>query len=219
MSPLRLKTAQAMTTAWSVIPHVTQFDDADITLLVELQKKKGKPSMTAILVKAASGVLKQFPQFNASVDLKKEEIILKKYCHIGVAVDTERGLLVPVLRDADKKNIMSIARELDEMATRAREKKLKLEEMEGASFTVTNLGGIGGGHFTPIIHHPEVAILGVGRSAQKPVLIDGKWEPRRILPLSISYDHRAIDGADASRFLRRLAGLLEKPEGLEWETK
>jgi pyruvate dehydrogenase E2 component (dihydrolipoamide acetyltransferase) len=218
MTGVRRKTAEHMSQAW-MIPHVTNNDKADITALEDLRKTYskraeaagGKLTMTAIALKIVASALKQFPQFAASVDLAKEEIVYKSYAHIGVAVDTERGLLVPVIRDVDKKNIIEISVELQQIAQRARERKLKMEEMEGGVFTITNLGGIGGTSFTPIINAPEVAILGMMRSAMEPVYLDGKFEPRLMLPLSLSYDHRLIDGADAARFLRWLCEAFEQP--------
>jgi pyruvate dehydrogenase E2 component (dihydrolipoamide acetyltransferase) len=162
-------------------------------------------------LKAVATALKVFPQFNASIDMAGEELIYKKYCHIGVAVDTDRGLLVPVIRDVDKKNIIELAADLAVAAERARTKKTTLEEMEGGCFTITNLGGIGGTYFTPIVNAPEVAILGMSRAQMEPVYANGTFEPRLMLPLSLSYDHRVIDGADGIRFLRFLVEALEQP--------
>jgi pyruvate dehydrogenase E2 component (dihydrolipoamide acetyltransferase) len=218
MTGVRRKTAEHMAQAWT-IPHVTNNDKADITALEQLRKTYtkraeaagGKLTMTAIALKIIASALKQFPQFAASIDVTKEEIIYKSYAHIGVAVDTERGLLVPVIRDVDKKNIIEISVELQQVAQRARDRKLKMEEMEGGVFTITNLGGIGGTSFTPIINAPEVAILGMMRSSFEPVYIDGKVEPRLMLPLSLSYDHRLIDGADAARFLRWVCEAFKQP--------
>ncbi|MBI2880593.1 MAG: 2-oxo acid dehydrogenase subunit E2 [Candidatus Tectomicrobia bacterium] len=219
MTGVRRATAGHVATAWSSIPHVTQCDKADITDLETLRKayaKKaeaggGKLTVTAILLKLAASALKVFPQLNASVDIAREEIVYKKYYHIGVAVDTDRGLLVPVIRDVDRKNILQLSAELNQAAEKARSRKTALEEMQGGTFTITNLGGIGGTYFTPIIHFPEAAILGVSRSALEPVFRSGQFEPRLMLPLSLSYDHRVIDGADAARFLRWLADALEHP--------
>jgi pyruvate dehydrogenase E2 component (dihydrolipoamide acetyltransferase) len=221
MSNVRRKTAEQMALAWSTIPHVTQFDWADITDLEERRKKLApkveksgaKLTVTAILIKIAAAALKIFPKFNASLDAAKNEIILKKYYHLGVAVDTERGLLVPVLRDVDRKNIIQIAAELSRQAEKARSGKVALEDLQGGSFTVTNLGGIGGSHFTPIIHLPEVAILGVGRARMEPSFLgkEGCCQPRLMLPLSLSYDHRLIDGADGARFLRWIVEATEEP--------
>ena len=216
---VRRKTAEHLAVAWNVIPHVTQFDKADVTDLEELRKRfapkaeaaGGKMTMTAIALKVVASALKAFPQFNASIDTASEEIIYKKYVHIGVAVDTDRGLLVPVLRDVDKKNIIELAVELSAISKKARDKKLSAEDMEGGTFTITNLGGVGGTAFTPIVNHPEVAILGMSRSRLEPVWIGGKFEPRAMLPLSLSYDHRIIDGADAARFVRWIVDALEQP--------
>jgi pyruvate dehydrogenase E2 component (dihydrolipoamide acetyltransferase) len=218
MSSIRRKTAQHLTTAWEA-PHVTQHDRADVTALEALRKQYGprvekgggKLTVTAIAAKIAAEALRRFPQFNASLDLPKEEIIFKRYVHIGIAVDTERGLLVPVIRDADRKTITEIAAEVAQLSEKARARKLTLEEMEGGSFTITNLGGIGGTAFTPLINPPEVAILGLSRASMEAVYANGQFEPRLLLPLSLSYDHRAIDGADAVRFLRWIAEAMESP--------
>ena len=152
-----------------------------------------------------------FPEFNASIDIAAKEIVFKKYIHIGIAVDTTKGLVVPVLRDVDEKNIIELAKELGEIAGRARDGKLVLAEMQGGTFTISNLGGIGGSHFTPIVNFPEVAILGVGRATVEPVWQNGEFVPRSMMPLSLSYDHRLIDGASAARFLRWLAEAIEEP--------
>ena len=216
---VRRKTAEHLAVAWSVIPHVTQFDKADVTELEELRKRfapkaekaGGKMTMTAIALKVVASALKAFPQFNASLDMASEEIVYKRYISIGVAVDTERGLLVPVIRDVDKKNIIELAVELAAISVKARDRKLAAEDMEGGSFTITNLGGVGGTAFTPIVNHPEVAILGMSRTQVEPVWMNDKFEPRSVLPLSLSYDHRIIDGADAVRFLRWIVDALEQP--------
>jgi pyruvate dehydrogenase E2 component (dihydrolipoamide acetyltransferase) len=216
---VRRKTAEHLWEAWTTIPHVTQQDKADITELEQLRAKfapraqeaGGKMTVTAIALKVCASALKVFPQFNASIDMEKEEIVYKQYINIGVAVDTDRGLLVPVIKDVDKKNIVELAAELTQASKKAREKKLTPAEMEGGTFTITNLGGIGGTGFTPIVNHPEVAILGLNRSSMEPVWINGKFEPRQVLPLSLSYDHRLIDGADAARFLRWIAEAFEQP--------
>jgi pyruvate dehydrogenase E2 component (dihydrolipoamide acetyltransferase) len=220
LSNVRRATSNQMARAWQA-PHVTQFDKADITDIEALRKKYssqaekrgGKLTVTAILVKVIVAALKNYPQFNASLDLAGDQIIYKKYYNVGVAVDTERGLLVPVIKDADKKGIFDIAKELGEIAERARNKKTSLDEMSGGCFTLTNLGGIGGTNFTPIINVPEVAILGVARGSYEPVWNKetGAFEPRMMLPLSLSYDHRVIDGADGARFLRFIAQSLEEP--------
>ena len=219
MRAVRRKTAEHLREAWNTIPHVTQNDRADITELEQLRARfapkaeeaGGKMTVTAIALKIVASALKIFPQFNASIDMDRSEIVYKQYVNIGVAVDTERGLLVPVLRDVDKKNIVELAAEMSQLSKKAREKKLTPEEMEGGTFTITNLGGIGGTGFSPIVNHPEVAILGLSRSRMEPEWINGKFEPRLILPLSLSYDHRLIDGADAARFLRWVAEAFEQP--------
>jgi pyruvate dehydrogenase E2 component (dihydrolipoamide acetyltransferase) len=219
MRGVRRKTAQHLWEAWTTIPHVTQQDKADITELEHLrarfapkaQEAGGKMTVTAIALKVCASALKVFPQFNASIDMAKEEIIYKQYVNIGVAVDTDRGLLVPVLHDVDKKNIVELAAELTQLSKKARDKKLTPAEMEGGTFTITNLGGVGGTGFSPIVNFPEVAILGLSRASMEPVWMNGKFEPRQVLPLSLSYDHRLIDGADAARFLRWIAEAFEQP--------
>ena len=219
MSGIRRTTAVHLSTSWTTIPHVTQHDDADITELEQLRKRfgprvqqaGGKLTMTAIAVRVVASALRVFPRFAASVDMASREVILKRYTHVGVAVDTDRGLLVPVIRDADRKNVTELSVELGVLAERARDGKLALEEMQGGCFTITNLGGLGGTSFTPIVNYPEVAILGMSRSRVTPVHGDGGFEPRLLLPLSLSYDHRVIDGADAVRFLRWIVEALENP--------
>jgi len=219
MRGVRRKTAEHLAESWNTIPHVTQHDRADITELEQLRARfapkaaeaGGKMTVTAIALKVCSAALKVFPQFNASIDIEKEEIVYKQYINIGVAADTDRGLLVPVIRDVDKKNIVELAVELSQLSKKARDKKLTPADMDGGTFTITNLGGIGGIGFTPIVNHPEVAILGLSRSRMEPEWINGKFEPRLILPLSLSYDHRLIDGADAARFLRWIAEAFEQP--------
>ena len=212
---LRRKTAEQMVLSWTTVPHVTQHDNADVTEIEAFRKQnegKGpKLTVTAFVLKACAIVLKQFPQVNSSLDLAKGQLVLKQYCHLGVAVDTERGLLVPVLRDVDKKSVFDIGKEMADLAERARLKKISADDMRGGSFTISNLGGIGGTSFTPIVNYPEVAILGLARSRLQPVYRDGQFIPRLLLPLSLSYDHRVIDGAEAARFTRRLAELLENP--------
>lgn len=204
---------------WVMIPHVTQFDEADITDLEALRKESNaaakekdvKLTLLSFLMKALIAPLKKFPEFNASLDKDvngETNLIVKRYYHIGFAVDTINGLVVPVLRDVDQKGVMAIARELGELAALAREGKLKPTQMQGASFTISSLGGIGGTAFTPIINAPEVAILGVSKASYKPVYRDGQFEPRLVLPLSLSYDHRVIDGAAAARFTSHLAEVL-----------
>jgi pyruvate dehydrogenase E2 component (dihydrolipoamide acetyltransferase) len=215
LEAIRRRTAEHLSVAWTLIPHVTHHDLADVTELDAFRKQqdgKGpKITVTAFALKAAAIVLRQFPQFNASLDLAGNQLIVKQYYHIGVAVDTERGLLVPVVRDVDKKSVQELAQELADLAERARQKKLTADDMKGATFTISNLGGIGGTGFTPIINYPEVAILGLSRARLEPVWKDGQFVPRLLLPLSLSYDHRVVDGADAARFTRRLAEMLESP--------
>ncbi|MFH0795398.1 MAG: 2-oxo acid dehydrogenase subunit E2 [bacterium] len=219
MSGVRKKIAEHLSAAWTSSPRVTQFDKADITELERLREewqKKAERSgtrltVTAIAVKIIAGALKVFPQCNATLDLAKEEIIYKKYYNIGIAVDTPFGLLVPVIRDADRKNILEISTEIAELAEKARTRKIKPEEMHGGTFTVTNLGGIGGTGFTPIVNYPEVAILGIARSNVEAVWVNDKFEPRLMLPLSVAYDHRVIDGADGARFVRWIVQALEHP--------
>jgi pyruvate dehydrogenase E2 component (dihydrolipoamide acetyltransferase) len=219
MRAVRRKTAEHLSAAWATIPHVTQCDLADITGLEELRKKYAKQveaaggnlTITAIAVKIVAAALKVFPQFNASIDLAADEIIVKKYVNIGVAVDTDRGLLVPVIRDADRKNIVQLSVELAQLSEKARTRKIALDEMQGGCFSISNLGGIGGTYFTPIVNAPEVAILGISRARMEPVYKDGGFVPRFMLPLSLSYDHRVVDGADGIRFLRWVVEALEQP--------
>jgi pyruvate dehydrogenase E2 component (dihydrolipoamide acetyltransferase) len=208
--------------AWNTIPHVTQFDKADMTVLEQARKKYrgevekagGNLTVTAVAARVLAGALKAFPQFNASVDQAGEAIVYKKYIHIGIAVDTEVGLLVPVIRNADRKNVTEISVEIQQLAEKARARKLSLDEMSGGSMSISNLGGIGGTAFTPLVNWPEVAILGISRGAIEPVWNGTAFEPRQMLPLSLSYDHRLIDGADAIRFLRWVAEALEQPFAL-----
>jgi pyruvate dehydrogenase E2 component (dihydrolipoamide acetyltransferase) len=222
MSNIRRKTAEHVSIAWQA-PHVTQHDKADVTSLEafrttygpRVEKAGGKLTVTAIVIKVVAAALARFPQFASSVDMANEAIVFKKYCHIGVAADTPSGLLVPVIRDADQKTITQIAVELAALSQKARDRKLTIEEMSGGVFSITNLGGIGGTLFTPIINQPEVAILGLSRTAVEPVYREGQLVPRHLLPLSLSYDHRAIDGADAARFLRFVAEGLEQPLTME----
>jgi len=219
MTSVRRRTAEHMAYAWTTIPHVTQFDKVDITELERLRKKHaprvermgGKLTITAMVLKVIAAALKQFPQFNASLDAPNNEIVYKKYYNIGVAVDTDRGLLVPVIHNVDQKNMIQLSIELTQMAERARTRKTTLDEMQGGTFTVTNLGGIGGTAFTPIVNAPEVAILGISRTQIEPLFVDGKFEPRTILPLALSYDHRVIDGAGGARFLRWIIEVIEQP--------
>ena len=219
MDSVRKITAKTMAGSWQAIPHVFQFDKADVTELEnfrkryskQVEKEGAKLTFTAILLKITAGALKAFPKFNASLDMKNEEIVYKEYVNIGVAVDTERGLLVPVIRNADRKSITGLSKELGELAGKARNKKIMPDELQGGNFAISNLGGIGGTSFTPIVYRPNVAILGVSRSQTEPVYIDGEFKPRLMLPLSLSYDHRLIDGADGARFLRWLCEALENP--------
>jgi pyruvate dehydrogenase E2 component (dihydrolipoamide acetyltransferase) len=221
MRAVRRKTAEHLSAAWATIPHVTQHDLADITNLEELRKRYSKPAeaaggnltVTAIALKIVAAALKVFPQFNSSIDMAAGEIIYKKYVNIGVAVDTDRGLLVPVIRNADAKNIIQISVELTQLSEKARNRKISLDEMQGGCFSVSNLGGIGGTLFTPIVNVPEVAILGISRAKMEPVFdkASNAFVPRLMLPLSLSYDHRVIDGADGVRFLRWVVEALEQP--------
>jgi pyruvate dehydrogenase E2 component (dihydrolipoamide acetyltransferase) len=221
MRAVRRKTAQTLTAAWTTVPHVTQHDVADITSLEELRKKYAKVveaaggnlTVTAIAVKVVAAALKAFPQFNSSIDLAAEEIIYKKYVNIGIAVDTDRGLLVPVIRNADTKNIAQLSVELSQLSEKARSRKISLDEMQGGCFSISNLGGIGGSFFTPIVNAPEVAILGISRARMEPVYNNDSaaFVPRLMLPLSLSYDHRVVDGADGVRFLRWVVEALEQP--------
>lgn len=213
--------AANLSLAWSLIPHVTQHELADVTDLEAARKRYGqshsskdggpKITMTVLAMKAVVTALKSFPRFNASYDPASGDVILKKYYHIGVAVDTENGLMVPVIRNVDTKSVLQLAAEIGDLAQRARDRKLTLTDMQGGTFTLTNLGGIGGTYFTPIVNYPEVAILGMSRTSQQSVIVDGKPEVRLMLPLSLSYDHRVINGADAARFIVKLAGLLSDP--------
>jgi pyruvate dehydrogenase E2 component (dihydrolipoamide acetyltransferase) len=221
MKGIRRKTAERLSAAWISIPHVTQHDVADITSLEDARRKYQKQveaaggalTLTAVAVKIAAAALNVFPQFNSSIDLAANEIIYKKFVNIGVAVDTERGLLVPVIRDADHKNLTEIAIELTQLSEKARSGKIALNEMQGGCFSISNLGGIGGTSFTPIVNPPEVAILGMSRAAFQPVYEKdtGQFVARQRLPLSLSYDHRVIDGADGIRFMRWIVEAFEQP--------
>jgi len=216
LSRIKKLSGTSLHRSWLNVPHVTQFDDADITDLEQFRKdltEEGKKhnvkvTMLTFLLKACAAALKQYPDFNASLDPSKENLILKKYFHIGVAVDTPDGLVVPVIRDVNQKGLFDLAAELGEISKKARDKKLSAADMQGASFTISSLGGIGGTAFTPIVNAPEVAILGVSKSSMKPVYQDGQFVPRLILPLSLSYDHRVIDGAAAARFTTYLGFIL-----------
>ncbi len=219
---IRKAIARQMARAWATIPHVTHADEADVTDLEGFRKEQGrvfadkgaKLTLTSFLVKAVTGALQQFPQLNASFDEAASELILKDYIHIGIAVDTPRGLMVPVLRDADRKSLMQVSTEMTDLANRAREFKIDIAEMRGGSFTITNVGALGGTMSTPMINYPEVAILGVGRLGWKPIVRDGEVVPRKILPLFLSFDHRVIDGADGARFLNGVISFLENPLNL-----
>ena len=217
MTNIRKKTADHLSYAWATIPHVTQFDKADITSLEKTRKELNKNSdikltVTAILVKVIVEAMKKFPQFNSSIDMEKKEIIYKNYYNIGIAVDTEFGLIVPVIKNADKKSLNQISVEMNTLAEKARSKKIGLDDLQGGCFSISNLGGIGGTYFTPVVNSPEVAILGISRGNLEPVWNGyGVFEPRVMLPLSLSYDHRIIDGADAIRFLRFVVEALENP--------
>ncbi|HEY7171233.1 MAG TPA: 2-oxo acid dehydrogenase subunit E2 [Vicinamibacterales bacterium] len=221
MRAVRRKTAEHLSAAWATIPHVTQHDLADITAIEELRKRYAKPveaaggnlTVTAIAVKVVAAALNVFPKFNASIDMAASELVFKKFVNIGVAVDTDRGLLVPVIRNADKKNITQISVELSQLSEKARSRKISLDEMQGGCFSISNLGGIGGTAFSPIVNAPEVAILGISRARMEPVYDkpSGQFQPRLMLPLSLSYDHRVIDGADGIRFLRWVVEAFEQP--------
>lgn len=218
MSNLRKKAASHLSTGWAA-PHVTLHDEADVTALenfrqqfkARVEKAGGKLTVTSLMVKIVAAALKKFPVINSSIDMQRQEVITKKYIHIGVAADTPRGLVVPVVIDADKKNITEVSVEISELANKARAGKLTLEEMAGGTFTITNLGGIGIKHFTPIINHPEVAILGLGRAQGRPAVANGQLVEKPMMPLSLSFDHRLVDGADGARFLRFIADAIEQP--------
>lgn len=212
-------TAKNMTASWQSIPHVFQFGEADISGIEayiekhqdKVEKAGGKLTLTSILTKLVATALHQFPKFNASIDMENEEMILKKYVNINIAVATEKGLLVPVIKNADQKSIKDLSVEIAEIAEKARAGKLSNEDMEGGNFSISNLGGIGGTNFTPIVYHPQVAILGISKASTKPVYVDGKFEPKSILPLCLSYDHRLIDGADGAAFINWIEKALEDP--------
>ena len=217
MSSLRQIISRRMVENWSTIPHVTQFDEADVTVPMDWRKRYApayeqegvKLTLTPFILKAVATVLQKHPIFNSSLDEAAHEIVLKEYVHLGLAVDTDQGLLVPVIRDVDKKSLLDLSREVTELANKARDRKISLEEMRGGTFTISNQGGIGGGPFTPIVNKPEVAILGLGRGALKPVVKGTNIEPRTLLPLALSYDHRVIDGGSAARFMVDLVRELE----------
>jgi pyruvate dehydrogenase E2 component (dihydrolipoamide acetyltransferase) len=219
MRGVRRKTAEHLGAVWATVPLVTQYDVADISGFEEVRKRharqageSGPPlTVTALAIKVIAAALRKFPQFNVSLDMAAEEIIVKKYVHIGVAVDTDRGLLVPVVRDADTKSLLQVSAEVAELAAKARGRKLTLDEMQGATFSISNLGGIGGTNFTPLVNAPEVGILGISRARLEQVFRDGQFVARLMMPLALSYDHRAVDGADGARFLRWVAEVFEQP--------
>jgi pyruvate dehydrogenase E2 component (dihydrolipoamide acetyltransferase) len=225
LSTVRRLTAEKMAASWQAVAHVTQFERVDITAVLEFMRRKsdrvaaegGRLTITAVLMKACAAALGKFSQFNASIDMANRRLILKKYIHIGIAVDTPRGLLVPVVRNADRKTILELAVEIVDLARRAREKKITPDEMEGGTFTISNQGGIGGTDFTPVVFWPQAAILGVSRAATEPRYIDGELRPRQVLPLALSYDHRIADGADAARFVRYIREGLEHPLALHFD--
>jgi pyruvate dehydrogenase E2 component (dihydrolipoamide acetyltransferase) len=208
LSPLRQVIARRMSENWNAVPRVTQFDEADITDLMDLRKRYApayeqrgaRLTLTSFALKVVVETLKKHPAFNSSLDEAAQALVLKDYFHIGIAVDTEAGLIVPVIRDVDRKTLIELSKELEELARKARERKVSADELKGGTFTISNQGGIGGAQFTPIVNKPEVAILGLGRGANKPVVRENRIEPRLMLPLALSYDHRVIDGAAAARF-------------------
>ena len=219
MNRVRRATATNIAQSWTSIPHVTLFKDADITSVEAMRQRQkervrsagGSLTITPILMKVVAAALKAHPKMNASADFTANEMVLKEYIHLGVAADTERGLLVPVIRDVNEKSITELAIEVTEIAGQVREGQLPAERLEGASFTISNLGGLGTGHFTPIINPPEVGILGVGRAVERPVYVEGLLRPRLMLPLALSFDHRAVDGADGARFLTWIVEALAQP--------
>jgi pyruvate dehydrogenase E2 component (dihydrolipoamide acetyltransferase) len=217
ITPLRQVIARRMLENWNAIPHVTQFDNIDFTRLNELRKKYAvayeaqgsKLTLTPLVLKGIVEALKKHPIFNSSLDEATNEIVIKEYYHLGIAVDTDQGLIVPVLRDVDKKSVLEIAKELEILAGKARERKVTGDELKGGTFTISNQGAIGGAHFTPIVNKPEVAILGMGRGALQPVVREGKVEIRLMTPIGLSYDHRVIDGGTAARFTVDLIAALQ----------
>lgn len=225
MSNVRRLTADRMSHAWSVIPHVTQFGKADVTEMERLrgrykgdaEKAGGRLTLMVILIKTVAGALKAFPRFNAGFDPERHEIVYRKYCNIGIAMDTDRGLVVPVIRDVDEKNMIEISVDLRGISDKARAGKLAVEDMRGGCFTVSNAGALGGDVFTPIVNWPEVAILGMAKTRTEAVHRAGAFVPRLMLPLSLSFDHRVIDGADGVRFMRWLIDAIEEPVKLLWE--
>ncbi len=221
MSPLRRTVSHRMIESWTTIPKINQFEDADITNLLALRKKHAPAyekrgshlTLTSFLLSIVGSVLQKYPRANASMDESTSELIYKDYFHVGVAVDTEGGLIVPVIRDVDRKNLFEVSKELHELTEKTRQRKVSLEELQGGTFTISNQGSIGGSHFTPIIYAPQVAILGVGQGKPKPIVLEETIAIRTMLPLCLAYDHRVLDGADAVRFLKEvLAGLENFPE-------
>ena len=225
LTPLREVISRRMLESWNSVARVTQFDEADCTAMNDLRKKFGKAyegkgaklTLTPLILKAVATTLKKHPIFNSSLDEVANEIVTKEYFHLGIAVDTDQGLMVPVIRDVDKKSILDLAKELEQLATKARDRKISAEDMKGGTFTISNQGAIGGGHFTPIVNKPEVAILGLGRGAMKPVVRGDKIEARMMTPLALSYDHRVIDGGAAARFMVDLVAALQdyKEDGVK----
>jgi len=219
LNSIKKATAKNVTASWQTIPHVFQFAEADISNIEdyiekhqdEIKEAGGKLTVTGILTRIVALALNQFPKFNASIDMENDEMILKKYVNINIAVATDKGLLVPVIKDADQKSMKDLSLEISEIAKKAREQELSKEEMEGGNFSISNLGGIGGTNFTPIIYHPQVAILGISQATTKAVHIEGEFQARSILPLSLSYDHRLIDGADGAEFINWIVKALEDP--------
>jgi pyruvate dehydrogenase E2 component (dihydrolipoamide acetyltransferase) len=220
MTPLRQVISRRMSESWNSVARVTQFDEADFTKLNELRKKFGaayeakgaKLTLTPLILKAVVETLKKHPIFNSSLDEVANEIVIKEYFHLGIAVDTDQGLMVPVIRDVDKKSVLDLAKELEQLAAKARDRKISGDEMKGGTFTISNQGAIGGAHFTPIVNKPEVAILGLGRGAMKAVVRDAQIVARMMTPLALSYDHRVIDGGSAARFVVDLVTAMENPK-------
>jgi pyruvate dehydrogenase E2 component (dihydrolipoamide acetyltransferase) len=218
LTPLRQVIMRRMSESWNAVPRVTQFDEADFTHLnalrkkfaAEYEKKSVRLTLTPLVLKALVETLKKHPIFNSSLHEAANEIVIKEYFHLGIAVDTEQGLIVPVIRDVDKKSVLDLSKELEQLAQKARDRKVSGDELKGGTFTISNQGAIGGAHFTPIVNKPEVAILGLGRGAMKPVACDGKVEVRMMTPLALSYDHRVIDGGTAARFIVDLVKTLEE---------
>jgi pyruvate dehydrogenase E2 component (dihydrolipoamide acetyltransferase) len=216
-----------MVESWTTIPKINQFDDADITSLLALRKKYSASfdkrgahlTLTSFLLLVLGRTLKKHPRANASLDESTLEIIYKDYCHVGVAVDTEAGLIVPIVRDVDQKNLLRLSQELHSLTEKTRQRKISIEELQGGTFTISNQGSIGGSHFTPIIYAPQVAILGVGQGQAKPVALEGKIAIRTILPLCLAYDHRVLDGGDAVRFLKDVIAGLESVDEADLKLK